>query len=658
VTPDGSVKVLDFGVAKAASTLTSVSTDASTGEPQTAAPLSAVVKPGTPGYMSPEHLLGHPPDERSDIYSLGVVLFEMATGRRPYPQTTVADLVIALVAGPPRADTLNPGLPRPLIDIIDKALQHDPNKRFQSASEIESALAALDTPATPPDPAALARRRRLTAVLAIVGVIAVVAIPYLVVHGRPRLARPTLVKAIHSVAVLPLVNLSGQPEQDYFVDGMTEGLINALGRVSALKVTARTSVMPFRKTTKSLAEIAAALEVDALIEGSATIAPGPGGTERVRVTVNLIDPASQKQVWNDTIERDLNDVLSIQSEIARALADDINVAVTPDERVRLTARQMVNPHAYKLFLLGRQQWNNRTQPALTRALDYFKQAIAVESDYAPAHAGLADTYVLLAGDFGAIARDVGAREATASASRAIALDPGLGEAYASLAFTNFFLKWDWVRAEEQFKQALRLSPNYATAHQWYGNYLSDMGREEEGLREMRRALELDPLSAIISRDVAWPLFFSRRYDEAIQQLKLTLAQHAGYLPAERLLARAYAQKGDFREALPRFEAMKAKDDTSRTRCELAWAYARAKRDEDASRLLKTVYDARSTAPYPYDLALIFSAQNRLDDAFDALNRAFEQRDPTMVNLKHDPRFDALRADPRYVRLLALMRFPD
>ena len=282
--------------------------------------------------------------------------------------------------------------------------------------------------------------------------------------------------------------------------------------------------------------------------------------------------------------------------------------------------------------------------------------MARSADYAPAHAGLADSYVLLTGEFAALPRAEGAARAVASASRALAIDPTLAEAYTSLAFANFFLLWNWDAAGQQFERALQLNPSYATAHHRYGNYLSDIGREEEAVVAIRRAAELDPSSPIISRDVAWPLFYSRRYDEALAQLDSTLATFPEYSPAERLRARTLAQRGEHAEAVRLFEQQKLKSDTARTRCELAWAYALAGRREDAENELRSAL-AQKAGLYQYDVALAYTALKRPDEALAALERAYEGRDSDMVNLKHDPRFDSLRSNVRYVRLLAQMRFP-
>lgn len=644
LTPAGAVKILDFGVAKSTRPLLPNPSAATITEssPDGQGPLA-----GTPAYMAPEQVLGEPVDARTDIYGLGVVLFELATGRRPYEYIDPLELIQPSASLAPRADDVDRTVPPRLASIIATTLQRDPKLRYQSVEELDAALAEFQREVGEQRGRTW---RRWTAAVAAATALAIGAIAIVRDRGEP-FPPPA---SIRSIAVLPLVNLSGQPSQEYFVDGMTDGLINTLGRLSALKVIARTSVMGFKRTTRSVADIAKELHVDAVLEGSAQLASN--GSDQVRVSVNLIDPRTQTQLWSDTIERDLSSVLAIQAEIASTIAEKIRVFISPDERQRLASASTVDPETYKLFLLGRHELMGRTAPQLQRALEYFKQAIARSPDHAPAHAGLADTYVLLAGDFGAVPREEGAAQAIAAASRALEIDPGLAEAHTSLAFTMFFLKWDWSAAEHQFQRALELNPSYATAHHWYGNFLSDIGREEEALTEIRRALELDPLSPIISRDVAWPLFFSRRYDEAIAQLNVTLTTHPGYLAAERLRARVLAQKGSTAEAIRAFQQQKARGDTPRARCELAWAYALAGRRRDAHRELQSAL-GQKTGVYHYDVALVHTALDQIDEAFQSLDRAYEERDPTMVNLRHDPRFDRLRSDPRYERLVALMRFP-
>ena len=638
VSPTGSVKVLDFGVAQeirlpglsATDDTLSIKSEINPGGPRA----------GTPAYMAPEQLLDLPLDARTDLYSLGAVLYEMAIGKRPYEYVDPLELLRKPASLAQRADALNPDISKPLADVIDKALQCNAESRYQTARDMDEALAnvqRLDT---------TRRWIRRSLWAAVAAGIAGLSIALLNLSETPPPA------SIRSIAVLPFVNLSGEPSQEYFVDGMTDGLINALGRVSALRVTARTSVMGFKGSKKPIADIARDLNVDAVLEGSALLV----SPDLVRVTVNLIDPRTQTQLWSTQLERNVGDVVSAHGEIARTIAANVHVAVTSEEQGRLAGGPPVDPETFKLYLLGRHEWTGRTVPQLQRAVAYFRQAIERSPDYAPAHAGLADSIVLLTGDFAAMPRAAGAAEAIASASRALALDPTLAEAYTSLAFANFFLLWNWDSAEQQFKRALELNPSYATAHHWYGNYLSDIGREDEALVEIRRALELDPFSSIISRDVAWPLFYSRRYDEAIAHLDTTLKNFPGYQPAERLRARALAQRGNHAEAVVLFENQKQRADNPRSRCELAWAYALAGRLADAEKELQSAL-AEKSGVYQYDVALALTAMGRRDEALTALERAFAERDPTMVNLKHDPRFDPLRSDPRYGRLLAQMRFP-
>jgi serine/threonine-protein kinase len=644
LTRAGVAKILDFGIARAtppvvmSPSATTQSTESETDQKGRRA--------GTPAYMAPEQMIGGPSDRRTDLYSLGVVLFELATGRRPYEHVDPIELARMPVTLAPRANDVDSGVPPRLADALETALKCDPKLRFQSAAEFDDALAAVQDVAPGPRPT-----RREWIALAALGAAGVAGFALWSRFG----AQGVGPHVIRSIAVLPFLNLSGDPSQEYFVDGMTDGLTNALGRISALSVKARTSVMTFKGSKKSLAEIAHELNVDTIVEGSALLKSN--GAEIVRISVNLVDPGTQTQLWSTALDRSLRSVLTIHAELAREIAESLHVSLTADEQRRLAAsEQPVDPETFKLYLLGRHEWAGRTVPELQRALKYFRDAIARSPDYAPAYAGVADTYVLLTGDFGAFPRAEGAAEAIAHASRALAIDPGLAEAYTSLAFANFFLQWDFEAAGQQFQKALELNPSYATAHHWYGNYLSDMGREEEALEEMQRAFTLDPLSPIISRDVAWPLFFSRRYKEAVERLDATLAAFPGYLPAERLRARAIALLGNPMEAVRQFEQQKGRADNPRARCELAWAYALAGRRQEAVAELQSA-ESLVTGVYAYDVALVHAALNQPDQAIAALERAFKERDPTMVNLRHDPRFDSLRSDPRFHQIIAQMRFP-
>jgi serine/threonine-protein kinase len=636
----GGVKVLDFGIARAPVALAGPSSPTrSDEETQPHGP-----RAGTPAYMAPEQIVGRAVDHRADLYSLGVVLFELCAGRRPYEYVDPLELIRMPESLAPPVTEVDSGVPPALAAVVALLLKCDPDRRYQSAQQLDEALAAVER-----DLGAVRRpTRREWIALSVAGAAGVAAFAW----RQYTAALP--VRPIRSIAVLPFVNLSGNPAQEYFVDGLTDGLINALGRIGALSVKARTSVMAFKGSTKGIAQIARELKVDAIIEGSAMLTSN--GAESVRVSVNLIDPSTQTQLWSAALERSVRGVLAIYAELARSIAEQIGVRLTPDEQRRVAAAPAVDPETFKIYLLGRQEWNGRTEPQLRRALKYFAEASARSPDYAPAYSGQADAYVLLTGDFGAYTPAHGAAQTVAMASRALSLDPELAEAYTSLAFANFFLLWDFEAAGQQFRKALELNPSYATAHHWYGNFLSDMGREDEALTAIRRALDLDPFSAIISRDVAWPLFFGRRYDEAIAHLDATLVSFPDYLPAQRLRARALAQRGEAETAVLEFQRQKARSDSPRARFELAWALALSDRRDEAAAELKAALQVQG-ARHPYDLALVHAALGARDDAFAALQRAFDERDSTMVNLRHDPRFDSLRTDDRFGRLVAQMRFP-
>ena len=645
ITPSGTVKVLDFGIARSSAPML-MSSSAMT---ETGPPAGDVggKRAGTPAYMAPEQMLGAAVDQRCDLYSLGVVMFEAATGRRPYEYVDPVELLQLPASLAPRADAVDPAFPAGLADLLEKALQCHPEKRFQSADEFDRAIVALQQQRTRWRPT----RRESLSLLGVAFGGAAGAI----VWDRCGPRQPVGSARRYAIAVLPFVNLSGDPSQDYFADGLTDGLINALGSISAVSVKARTSVMKFKGAGKSAAEIAAVLKADIIVEGSALLRSNHA--EIVRVVVNVVDPATQTPLWSTALERELHRVMTIYADLARDIITSLNVSLSAEDRRRLgTAGQAVDPETFKLYLLGRHEWSGRTAPQLQQALKYFHDATTRSPNYAPAYAGMADAYALLTGEFAAMPRAEGAAQAIAHASRALGIDPTLAEAYTSLAFANFFLQWDFTAAGQQFEQALALNASYATAHHWYGNYLSDMGYEERGLAEIRRALELDPLSPIISRDVAWPLFFSGRYEEAIAQLDSTLDAFPRFLPAERLRARALGQRGEHAEAIRQFEEQKLRADTPRARCELAWAYALAGRRERAIAELRSA-EATAAGFYPYDAALVYVALNLPDQALDALERAFSERDPTMVNLRHDPRLAALRGDVRYQRLVAQMRFP-
>ncbi len=387
---------------------------------------------------------------------------------------------------------------------------------------------------------------------------------------------------IRSLAVLPLESLSSDPSQEYFADGMTDELITDLSQISALSVISRTSVMPYKRARKPLPQVARELNVDAVVEGT-VLRSG----DRVRITAQLIQVSADKHIWSQSYEGDLRDTLALQNKVARAIADQIRISLTPQEQAALKNVKAVNPEAYVSNLKGRYFWNKRTADGLKTAVAYFDQAIENDPTYARAYAGLADSYALM-GDwqYGVLAPKEALPRAEAAAIKALELDSTLGEAHTSLAFTLDGFDWDWGSAEREFKRALELNPGYATAHHWYAWHLALVGRNAEAIAEMKRAQNLDPLSLIISADLAELLVIAHSYDESIEQSRKTIEMDPNFALAHNQLALAYIQKEMYSEAISELEkAVRLSGGSPICTANLARAYAASGRRNEALKLL-------------------------------------------------------------------------
>jgi TolB-like protein/DNA-binding winged helix-turn-helix (wHTH) protein/Tfp pilus assembly protein PilF len=449
--------------------------------------------------------------------------------------------------------------------------------------------------------------------------------------------------AIRSVAVLPLENLSGDASQEYFADGMTDQLIATLGQISALRVISRTSVMGYKGARKPLPQIARELNVDAVIEGTITRAGG-----RVRITAQLIEGALDKHVWARSYDGELRDTLALQSQVARAIAEEIRVNIQPQEQAALKNVKAVNPEAYEAYLKGRYFWNRRTADGLNKAKAYFDEAIAKAPDYAQAYSGLADTYALL-GDwqYGVMASREALPAAKAAAIKALELDSGLGEAHTSLGFALSGFDWDWAAAEKEFRRAIDLSPGYATAHHWYAWHLSLMGRHGEAIAEMRKARSLDPLSLIINADLAEILLIAHFYDESLQQSRRTIDIDPAFALAHNQLAEAYLQKHMRDDAIAEFQkAARLSEGSPICTANLARAYAAAGRSAEAGQLL-TALKQRANPAYSNatEIAMVYAALGDKAQAMTWLERGYDERFNPGVLLR--PGFDSLRTDPGF-----------
>ena len=455
---------------------------------------------------------------------------------------------------------------------------------------------------------------------------------------------------IRSLAVLPLESLSGDASQDYFADGMTDELITDLGKISALRVISRTSVMPYKRVRKSLPQIARELSVDAVVEGT-VLRSG----EQVRITAQLIQASADKHLWAESYEGDLRDTLALQKKVARAIAEQIRINLTPQEQAVLKNVKVVNPEAYEAYLKGRYFWNKRTADGLKKAIDYFNQAIEKDPNYAQAYTGLADSYALLGDwEYGILAPKEAFPRAKAAATKALELDNTLGEAHTSLAFSLDLFDWDWASAEREFRRAIELNPGYATAHHWYAWHLSEMGRNREAIAEMRKAQNLDPLSLIISADVAEILLVAHSYDQAIEQSRKTIDMDPNFAVAHYELGQALVQKHMYKEAIAELQkAIELSGGSTTCTSNLAFAYAASGRRKEAVKILSDLKNrSKQNAS---EIALMYVGLDEKDQAMTWLEKAYEERFNPSILLR--PAFDPLRSDPRFQNLVRRIGLP-
>jgi len=457
---------------------------------------------------------------------------------------------------------------------------------------------------------------------------------------------------IQSIAVLPMENLSRNPEQEYFADGLTEALITSLAKVSALRVISRTTAMQYKGAHRPLPEIARELQVDGIVEGT-VLRSG----ERVRISAQLIEARTDMHIWAESYERDVRDMLTLHSEVARAIAKEIQITLTPREQMQLASSRPVDPEAYEAYLKGRHHWNRRSGDGLKKALEYFQQAIDKDSTYAPAYAGLADC-AGIAGFWSFAAPAEGCGRAKMAARKALEIEE-TAEAHASLAWAILHYDWDLSAAEKEFQRAIELNPRYATAHQWYGHYLGAMGRFEHAFAELKRAIQLEPLSLIINTSYAGISWLGRQWDQAIDQTQKTLDLDPNFAAGWWARARSYEGKGMPEPAIAYSqEAIKLSGGNLFFIADLGHAYAAAGKKEDAVAVLRQLQE---TAKHSYVnscfVAHIYTALNEREKALQCLENAFRERSAWMPYLAMDPWFDSVRSDPQFEDLLRRMNFP-
>lgn len=651
ITTDGRLKILDFGLAKLRE---SDSAGPGDDNPTRSLDSGAGTIVGTPGYMAPEQIRRSGIDHRIDLFALGAILFEMFTGTRAFQGPSAVETLNAVLNLDPMEKVSFEGLPAALGLIVRRCLEKQPEERLQSARDLAFELESFSEFSGRRMFAVDSRRAR-----AVAGGMFVTLLLVLIVGGgvwwnrsqsKDRLIGAGDVQNRQvSIAVLPIDNLSGDPEQEYFADGMTEALITDLAKIGALKVISRTSVMQFKDSRESLRKIADELGVDLILEGSALRAGN-----RVRITAQLIEASSDRHLWAESYERDLSDILSLQSEVARAIAREVEVKLTPQEETRLASAKPVDPEAFTLYLKGRYFWNRRNPADLQKGLDLFQKAVERDAQYAQAYAGLADTYSLLGGIVYHVMPPREARpRSKALALRAIALDETLAEAHTALALNLFEYDWQWKEAEKEFRRAIELNPSYATAHQWFAELLSTQGRHEDARKEILRARKLDPLSPIIDFAVGEQLYNARLYDQAIAHLKAALEVEPNFLPTHFLLGQTFLRSGNFAAAEQIFDkALQLAPDSSLIRASLAIAKSRLGDRKSAEGLVRSIEEMRARQYVPAShLAVAYFGLGDMENGLRAMERAVEERDGWVVFMKIEPLLDPVRNDPRFVDLM-------
>jgi serine/threonine-protein kinase len=646
VTERGEAKLLDFGLAKLATTealagqdLPTATADTLRGEDLT----RTGVFMGTAPYMSPEQIRGDPVDARTDLFSFGAVLYEMATGQPAFSGKTTPQIREAILSQEPTSPRkLNPTVPAGLERVITKALKKKPQERHQRASELRAELSRVRGEIGPH------WGRRVA--LAASGLMLLLA----VLGWRIGWLQPGLRSGqIRSIVVLPLANLSADPEQEYFADGMTEQLTADLGQISALRVISRTSALHYKGTKKKLPEIARELDVDAVVEGSVE-----RSRDQVRISAQLIEALTDRHLWAKSYERDLRDVLRLQDDVAQAIAEEIKVKLTPQEQIHLASARPVNPEAHEAYLKGRFYWNKRTDKDLRKAMELFQQAIQKDPKYALAYDGLADCYHELT-EYGSFPASDARRKTEAAAKKALEIDPLLAEAHATLAVTRDAFEGDWTGAEREYKRAIELNPNYAAAHDWYSFYLAEMGRNEEALAEAKRTQQIDPLSPRAYTAVCWQLYFTRQYSPAIEKARQAFELDPDYMPAHWCLAISLGGKGNFREAVPELQrAVTLSGGNTETQAWLGYTYAVAGERDKALQILKHLKSlAKQQYVPPYQIAEIYTGLGDKDQAFAWWSKARYERPDFLLYFRAWPANDSLRSDPRYGELLRSVGYP-
>ncbi|MGB3861399.1 MAG: protein kinase [Candidatus Aminicenantaceae bacterium] len=648
----GDAKIMDFGIAR------SLKSKGITGTRHMI---------GTPEYMSPEQVDADDDiDQRSDIYSLGVILYEMLTGRVPFGGDTPLSVAYKHKnKKPPNPREFNAQITDELSVLVLKCLEKDKEARYQSAGEVRSLLEGIEKgllisviispqkkPLTSKEITVQFRFKRFFIPIALIILLTIGAIAVWQLFQKKSAASLSSRKPI--IAVLPFSDLSPQKDQAYFCDGMTDEIITKLSRLQEWKVMNKTSVMQYKNTDKNIKDIGRELGVTSILEGSIR-----KEEDNIRITAQLISVEDGFHLWSEIYDRKLERIFAIQNDIAENIVDALKQKLTPEEKQRLQKKTTENIEAYNLYLQGRYYWGQRTREAMPKSVEQFHKAIEIDPNYALAYSGLADCYIAGGGRHLDLSAEEAYAKAREAAQKALELDETLAEAHNSLAgvLTSYF--WFWERAENEFIRAIELNPSYATARIWYAEHLYSIGRHDVSIQQARLALELDPLSSMISTALGVSLYFGGEYDQAIQQYQRTLTVTPNFQRAIYWLGFGYIKKEMYREGIEQFKLVFDLSGDSVDLAALGYAYAVAGQRNEAEEVLRQL-EKLATQRYvsPVDLAMLHVGLDNNEQAIEYLEIAYEEHADRMSWIKVNPVFDPLRSDPRFQAILQRMNFPE
>lgn len=696
VRKDGFIKVLDFGLAKLANETVEAKPEATDTEARTRTKVINTepgLVMGTASYMSPEQARGLEVDERTDLWSLGAVLYEMVSGRLPFEGATTTDVLsMILHREPPSLLLHRSDLPAELERIIEKALTKQRDERYQLAKDLGSDLkrlkqrleveAELERSITPDEElrrrtsashqsaATRAARAAATSEGSAIhttssaeyvvgeikrhklasGVVLAIVIAAGATFAYYAYSRGSRAETISSIAILPFANVSGDQNMEYLSDGLSESLINSLSQVAHLKVISRGSVFKYKGKDIDPAEVARALDVQAIVTGR-VIQVG----DQLQISAELVNVRDKTQLWGEQYNRKSSDLLALQTEISQQIAEKLRLRLTNTEQQLLVKGADGNPQAYDLLLKARFFSSKASSEDLKRGIDYCNQAIAIDPNYARAYAELAYAYRVLAANSFVDPKEA-MPKAEAAVRKALELDEGLAEAHAELGGIKLNA-WDWAGAEREYKRAIELNSNLVSAYNGYSQYLGSVGRSEESLIAIKRARELDPLRINTNANVGYRYYFARQYDQAITHLKSTLEMDRNSAYAHALLGYAYAAKGEFNKALEEYQALlQIEGRTTSGLCYQGYALAKAGRRAEAEAILK---ELKVTKEYvsPGELAVLYAGLGDKEGALASLDKAYAEHDLQMIFLKVDPHYDSLRSEPRFQELMRKVGLP-